>query len=575
MKKKAFSVLIFFFIILLISSCVSSYNNPPNTPTDPYPTDNAVDVSVDVILSWRCVDPDGDSLMYDIYFGTGSGNLQLIEENYSSNSYHISRLEYNKKYYWKIVASDAKGAIKESPVWSFTTVDISKCTITVNPKTITIGRAGYVEAKVLSSTGKPVQNIDVTFEYYDGTWKKLSTVKTNSGGIALQELSYDFCVQEGDVLFKAYIQDQPAVSAQKKINFQNPDWVFLIYLAADNNLKDAALYDLEEMKNSNSKVAVFTLFDGYSSIDKLLVLDEYGEWKYIETFPQDINSGDPEVLKNFIERFSKINANHRALVIWNHGSVWIYDSKYATKAIGFDDTKDDALAICEIRQVLEYLPKFDILGMDACLMGSLEVAYELKDCADYLIASFFTEPSSGWDYSFLSDIDQNSDPFTLSKLIVDRYFESLKYTSPLSLCVYDMSFISNLTDIISDLGSKLKEALSDNSIRSRILNYRNSSTKADSSYPYNLLIDIEDFASNIKEYETQAELTNAASDVLSELANTVVYKKIKGALETTYGLSVFFPEKKADLVNFGKDLQTLLFYTQPNGWLDFLNEFVR
>ncbi|MDK2884401.1 MAG: hypothetical protein PWQ33_980 [Pseudothermotoga sp.] len=569
-QKKIFSMLVLFSLILFASSCVSVFNNPPNAPANPYPEDNATDVSPDLSLQWSCSDPDGDSLVYDIYFGTDSNNLQLVEQNYSSNSYQISDLEYNKKYYWKIVAKDTKNANEEGPIWSFTTVDINKCKITVNQKTITIGRVGYVEAKVLSSTDKPVENIDVAFEYYDGTWKQLSTVKTNSYGIASQELPYDFHTQEGQLLFRAYIKDQPAISAQENINFQKPSWVFLIYLAADNNLEQYALVDLEEMKNTNSKISVFTLLDGKDVEDALLTLDEYGEYKYIETYQQDINSGDPEVLKNFIERFSNITSAYRGLIIWNHGSAWLGDSDYTTKAIGFDDTQNTALAVSEIRQVLEKFEKFNILGMDACLMGSIEVAYELKDCAEYFIASFFSEPSSGWDYSFLSEID--GDSLTAGQLIVDKYFNSLPDSTPLSLCVYDMSHLSDLADKISNIGSELKDALqSDSSLRTRILYYRNSSTKA-GSYPYNLLIDMGDFASQVKENEIQI---TTASEVLSSLDNTVVYKKIKGAAETTYGVSIFFPEKQNDLKSFTDDLNTLLFYTDTTGWIDFLNEFVR
>ncbi|HOJ88631.1 MAG TPA: clostripain-related cysteine peptidase, partial [Pseudothermotoga sp.] len=372
MQKKIFSMLVLFSLILFTSSCVSVFNNPPNAPANPYPEDNATDVSTDLSLRWSCSDPDGDSLTYDIYFGTDLNNLQLVAQNYSTNSYQISNLEYNKKYYWKIVAKDSKGAIREGTVWSFTTVDTSKCTITLVSKTITVGRVGYVQAKVLNSADEPVKDIDVAFEYYDGTWKQLSTVKTNSYGIASQELSYDFHTQEGKLLFRAYIKDQPAISAQESISFQKPSWVFLIYLAADNNLEQYALIDLEEMKNSNSAVAIFALFDGKSSADALLTLDEYGEYKYIETYQQDINSGDPEVLRNFIERFSNITSIYRGLIIWNHGSAWLSDSDYTTKAIGFDDTQNDALSICEIRQVLGTYPELDILGMDACLMGSAE-----------------------------------------------------------------------------------------------------------------------------------------------------------------------------------------------------------
>jgi len=35
--------------------------------------------------------------------------------------YTLENLNPNTKYYWKVVAKDGKGGVKEGPVWSFTT----------------------------------------------------------------------------------------------------------------------------------------------------------------------------------------------------------------------------------------------------------------------------------------------------------------------------------------------------------------------------------------------------------------------------------------------------------------------
>ena len=41
----------------------------------------------------------------------------------------------------------------------------------------------------------------------------------------------------------------------------------------------------------------------------------------------------------------------------------------------------------------------DVVGFDACLMGMIEVAWALKDDADYFVASQASEPGDGWDYA--------------------------------------------------------------------------------------------------------------------------------------------------------------------------------
>jgi len=100
----------------------STWNNPPDQPSNPNPSDGETNVSIHPILSWSCSDPDGDPLTYDIYFGTSS-DPPLVESNHVGRSYEPGDLEYDTTYYWRIVARDSKGAESIGPVWSFTTVE--------------------------------------------------------------------------------------------------------------------------------------------------------------------------------------------------------------------------------------------------------------------------------------------------------------------------------------------------------------------------------------------------------------------------------------------------------------------
>ena len=95
-------------------------NNPPSTPSNPSPASGSTDVSVEVILSWTCTDPDGDNITYDVYFGTTS-TPSLVSANQTATTYDPGTLEYNTTYCWKVVAWDENGASTSSPVWSFVT----------------------------------------------------------------------------------------------------------------------------------------------------------------------------------------------------------------------------------------------------------------------------------------------------------------------------------------------------------------------------------------------------------------------------------------------------------------------
>jgi hypothetical protein len=95
-------------------------NYQPNRPFNPNPKDGEENVSVNPILSWQANDPDGDRLLYDLYFGTDN-NIELVLENFDNTSFKPGQLKENTTYYWKVVAKNEKGGRRESFFWSFTT----------------------------------------------------------------------------------------------------------------------------------------------------------------------------------------------------------------------------------------------------------------------------------------------------------------------------------------------------------------------------------------------------------------------------------------------------------------------
>lgn len=108
---------------LRIPLTVASANLPPEVPGDPTPADQATDLRLRFWNKWHCIDPDGDMILYNIYFGTENPPPLLIT-NHSFNTFEPENLEYGTTYYWKVVARDIKGNTTEGPIWSFTTIDL-------------------------------------------------------------------------------------------------------------------------------------------------------------------------------------------------------------------------------------------------------------------------------------------------------------------------------------------------------------------------------------------------------------------------------------------------------------------
>ncbi len=88
----------------------------PGAPSSPSPTHQAINISTSSDLAWAAA---SGATKYNVYFGTSS-NPPKVKSNTSSNSYRLSTLSSNKKYYWRIEAVNASG-VTSSPVWSFTT----------------------------------------------------------------------------------------------------------------------------------------------------------------------------------------------------------------------------------------------------------------------------------------------------------------------------------------------------------------------------------------------------------------------------------------------------------------------
>lgn len=132
------------FIILIVISFIGCSsddnpvkpNNPPGEPTIDIPSGspphNSNNQSITPTLRWKCSDPDGDALRYDVYLGISSSTLPLVSGDQTATHYVPGTLDYNITCYWKIIAKDGIGDSTESSIWSFSTVQNPAPTIPSN-----------------------------------------------------------------------------------------------------------------------------------------------------------------------------------------------------------------------------------------------------------------------------------------------------------------------------------------------------------------------------------------------------------------------------------------------------------
>lgn len=185
------------------------------------------------------------------------------------------------------------------------------------------------------------------------------------------------------------------------------DRTVLVYMAADNNLSSFQKEDMDEMLKgaadipANSRLLVYV---DDTDLPRILSIEQQKGRrpfaKVVQQYTSEHNSGDTETLRLAIEW---VTANYPAesygLVLWSHGSAWLPAKAPAQRAICVDSNK--WMEIKDIADVLAQSPHLDFILFDACFMQAIEVAYELRNVADYIISSPAEIPGPGAPYNRL------------------------------------------------------------------------------------------------------------------------------------------------------------------------------
>ncbi len=379
-------------------------------------------------------------------------------------------------------------------------------------------------------------------------------------------------------------------------------WTFLVYMAGDNNLDGAALRDIAEMAKAGSTKDVHILVQLDRIEDQLtrrFRITQGGGFKKdcIESFG-DTNTGDPQILYEFVKlAVDNYPADCYALILWNHGSGWWEDAKSRAagpagrrphrplfrhnfpqthRSICYDDTSGgDALNNRELRVVLAGIcaligRKIDLLGMDACLMNMVEVAYQLRDSVNVIVGSEIEEPFDGWPYAeILARLSARprQDAAALARWIVKNYLASyLGKDETVTQSALDVGQIQDLMAKIDALsGALLTSASPAADFITKA--WRQSPRFYDDNY-----IDLLCFAKQLRK-KARAEIQAKADAVIAALKPgkgraILCQGKIGREVRGTCGLSIYFP---ADRIN--PAYRTLDFCGDCK-WIAFLEKYL-
>ena len=360
----------------------------------------------------------------------------------------------------------------------------------------------------------------------------------------------------------------------------------MMYLAGDtsiSNLGSALQKNINDLisglKNSslalnerNVNVIVFADFTGKSKLfcanyPYFVLTDISEEAEFIQ---DDCNSGDILTLGKFLkfanERFS---AEKKILTIGSHGSgifgtkegdenpfetslsyrsicpdndssssknmMWILESQlpYAFDYAGFKDSE-----------------KLDLLHLDLCLEGGIEVAYELKKNVKYFLASPEQIPAEGFPYSKMESLfarGTSIEDFGIScvEIYANQNYGSGWYNT-LTFASLDESYmeelknsVNALSDYLSNLTNEYLEDIKSNFFGvSKLAYYPGKYIRYNGNYAF--MYDFGFFVEKLKEYaesNKNQELQDLCSEVLSSLEKIIIRswrEKINGSSENLY-----------------------------------------
>lgn len=169
---------------------------------------------------------------------------------------------------------------------------------------------------------------------------------------------------------------------------------------------------------------------------------------------------DPVVMEEVFKDMQKVApSDSYGLILGSHASGWMKGNSVQSKAFGDDDGYN--IDIPDLADVLKnsFSEKLDFVLFDACMMGTAEVGYELRETTSYCIASVMETPALGFPYKqvfsylYSENIDYSA--------VCHEFISFNKVNNAWGTCaVMDCSQMENLASAVKAKLSEWQDALS-------------------------------------------------------------------------------------------------------------------
>ncbi len=335
-----------------------------------------------------------------------------------------------------------------------------------------------------------------------------------------------------------------------------PNWTFLVFMNGDNNLEAWVINDLNELEEgggSTDDLNVLVLADraedyytgdgdwtdsriyyivGDDDPDTIAspVVEEWGE----------VDMGDPQTLSDFLLWANEnYPAKHMALSMWDHGDGWSMQA-VPPPYISEDDESGSWMSIAEgdlsagLEELVALRGPLDVIGFDACNMGSWEVAHTLKDQVLYMTAAEVSVGMEGFMYDMALDMLHDNSEATDAELALELAESSVLYGGEGNQAATDLLSMAPLTEALDALAGLV---LDNPDLEGEFIRARDNASGMDPMWE-NWYMDIKDLAVQLSE-STEPELVDAGLEVLDGIELAVEGVWNHETLDYAGGLTIF------------------------------------
>ena len=343
--------------------------------------------------------------------------------------------------------------------------------------------------------------------------------------------------------------------------------VVLFYLAGNNSLSVDGEHDYEGLKNSwlprmNDREQIFLVYRHFmdqTPVLSRLCLDRKGNLveEIITEYPFETNSASAQTLSTVIADAEEAwpAANH-GLILWSHASGFLHSGYYidpkersrGAAVMSFGEDHGSEIELGDLRNALSRF-HYSFILFDCCLMANVEVAYELRNCCDYMAFSPTEILSDGFPYESVVQPLFSLSAEEAMKRVCQNYMDQYKAQSG----AYQSATITLVkASELDGLARACKPVFQNH--REQILTLDRSQIQPYFRFNKHWYYDIDDFVGRVA---SEAEYR----DFVAALDRVVIYKDATEAflsIDITHysGLSIYIPRPEYTVLNnYYKTLQ--------------------